>query len=734
MLKRVQLIPLLAMLWCGGISLSGGLNYTNINIAAYLLPIALIFGVYYISHAVMRNIKKRELMSMVVCAVLSLAGLALLHKSIMGGFGLIYNDLSYRILVCYGIDLGRVAAKGAGVPALAIGQFEAFVTFITLYLYETHRPALLTALPSFFLFSLSIIADGTPYETCIIAYSGALIVFLGMGSRGESIRKFVLLSACTVIVGLLVGRLVSWDSVSVRLWSYRDRITEAGNIRSVGQGQDGNRDKNKQRIDFGQFNEEGDINYNGTVELTVVSHEKLEAEQLFLRQFIGNSFKNNVWAGIKMEDSLDGRGIGFEPLETIEIKSVFDQETFVPYAVPSDEFGKRILDEVMNYPVQKGWQEERDELAVREGLAKRIRSTVLAGKKYETVGEAVDTVKEYFGKGFTYTLQPGALQDGVDEVEWFMFSTKKGYCTHFSSAAVMIFRTMGIPARLAQGYMIDGRQIITDKEVEVYDYNAHSWVEIRIADECWIPLDVTSYAENDVSGRLEDIFRRNDGQQSTPQSTISSLATPPVKPDGGAGKYVEGRQEGREEKPDESRTDGEPVWRQEVGRFTYFLLLVPAAAVVLLMVRLRRKRKYRALKAGLESGAYAERLLCANDALTAFWKEIAAPWDYLDSEKRVGEIFERTKRYYYSFMQTGEQELVLREKIRRYVLCVYESRFGRHGISEQEYGQCMEYLEELIYNIEECVQKKQWKKLRRCDMVKIIRERESGAESAENRR
>lgn len=725
MLKRVQLIPLLAMLWCGGISLSGGLNYFEINMVAYLLPIALIFGVYYISHAVMRNIKKRELMSMAVCAALSLAGFALLHKSIMDGFVMIYNELSYRILVCYGIDLGRVAEKGTGVPALAIGQFEAFVTFITLYLYETRRPAVLTALPSFFLFSLSIIADGTPYEACIIAYSGALIVFLGMGSRGESIRKFVLLSACTVMVGVLVGRFVSWGHVSARLWDYRDKITEAGNIRSVGQGQDGNSDINKQRINFGQFNEEGDINYNGTVELTVVSHEKFEAEQLFLRQFIGNSFANNVWAGINMEDSSDRRGIYFEPLETMEIKSVFDQEKFVPYAASRDALGQ-----LMNMPVQKGWQDPVGTLAVREGLAKRIRSTVLAGKEYATVGEAVDIVKEYFGKEFTYTLQPGALQDGVDEVEWFMFSTKKGYCTHFSSAAIMIFRTMGIPARLAQGYMLDGKQMITDKEVDVYDYDAHSWVEIKIEGKGWIPLDVTSYTENDASNHIENIFRRNNSQQSTPRSTAGSLATPRVKPDDGAGKHVEDR----EEKPDVNRTYEEPVWRQEVGRFTYFLLLVPSVAVVLLMVRLRRKRNYRALKAGLESEAYAERLLCANDALTAFWKQIAAPWDYLDSEKRAGEIFERTKRYYYSFLQTREQELVLREKICRYVLCVYESRFGRHGISEQEYGQCMEYLEELIHNIEECVQKKQWKKLRRCDMVKIIRERESGAESAENRR
>lgn len=38
MLKRMQLLPLIFLLWCGGMSLSSGLYFEEINDALYLLP------------------------------------------------------------------------------------------------------------------------------------------------------------------------------------------------------------------------------------------------------------------------------------------------------------------------------------------------------------------------------------------------------------------------------------------------------------------------------------------------------------------------------------------------------------------------------------------------------------------------------------------------------------------------------------------------------------------------
>ena len=46
-MKRIQLLPLVVLIWCGGISLSSGLYFEDVNIVLYLLPIALMMGIYY---------------------------------------------------------------------------------------------------------------------------------------------------------------------------------------------------------------------------------------------------------------------------------------------------------------------------------------------------------------------------------------------------------------------------------------------------------------------------------------------------------------------------------------------------------------------------------------------------------------------------------------------------------------------------------------------------------------
>lgn len=60
-------------------------------------------------------------------------------------------------------------------------------------------------------------------------------------------------------------------------------------------------------------------------------------------------------------------------------------------------------------------------------------------------------------------MEPGKLKNGEDFVNKFLNETKKGYCTHFASAAVLMFRYMGIPARYVEGYVCDNLEISTDK-------------------------------------------------------------------------------------------------------------------------------------------------------------------------------------------------------------------------------------------------------------------------------
>lgn len=93
-------------------------------------------------------------------------------------------------------------------------------------------------------------------------------------------------------------------------------------------------------------------------------------------------------------------------------------------------------------------------------------------------------------KDYTYTLSPGGTPNDKDFIEYFLTENKKGYCVHFASAATLMFRYYGIPARYVEGYYVSPSQF-KDGVAEVLDSDAHAWVEIFDNYLGWIPVEVT---------------------------------------------------------------------------------------------------------------------------------------------------------------------------------------------------------------------------------------------------
>ena len=143
-----------------------------------------------------------------------------------------------------------------------------------------------------------------------------------------------------------------------------------------------------------------------------------------------------------------------------------------------------------------------------------------------TVGEIVETVQTYFDENIPYTLKPGSTPEGEDFINYFLTQNRKGYCAHFASAATLMFRQMGIPARYVEGYAFSfesalasdekkdlkyedyfkGYSTIGDStvlEVEVTDAMAHAWVEIYVDGFGWRPVEVTPGSNETVD---EDDF------------------------------------------------------------------------------------------------------------------------------------------------------------------------------------------------------------------------------------
>lgn len=98
-------------------------------------------------------------------------------------------------------------------------------------------------------------------------------------------------------------------------------------------------------------------------------------------------------------------------------------------------------------------------------------------------------ILNYFRAHFGYTLDAQKI-DSSDPLGSFLFNTRKGYCEYFASAMAVMLRTLGIPARLVNGFQT-GSYNHFGKDFVVRARDAHSWVEVYFPGYGWIPFDPT---------------------------------------------------------------------------------------------------------------------------------------------------------------------------------------------------------------------------------------------------
>lgn len=90
---------------------------------------------------------------------------------------------------------------------------------------------------------------------------------------------------------------------------------------------------------------------------------------------------------------------------------------------------------------------------------------------------------------FHYTLTPPVT--GPRPVHEFLFDTRRGYCEHYASAFAVLMRAAGFDARVVLGYQ-GGERNPTGGYTIVRQYDAHAWVEIRVAGRGWTRVDPTA--------------------------------------------------------------------------------------------------------------------------------------------------------------------------------------------------------------------------------------------------
>ncbi len=93
---------------------------------------------------------------------------------------------------------------------------------------------------------------------------------------------------------------------------------------------------------------------------------------------------------------------------------------------------------------------------------------------------------------YVYTDNPGEPDiPNASKLMYFLFENHKGYCAYYAGATLFMLRSLGIPSRIAVGFLTENR---ADKNKCWYWYyakQAHAWVQVYFPGLGWLDFDTT---------------------------------------------------------------------------------------------------------------------------------------------------------------------------------------------------------------------------------------------------
>lgn len=115
--------------------------------------------------------------------------------------------------------------------------------------------------------------------------------------------------------------------------------------------------------------------------------------------------------------------------------------------------------------------------------------------------DVIDKIAHYIQNAATYSLDYDPEMDQAANVAIaFLDQYRKGVCTHYASAATLLYRTLGIPARYVQGFMIETKK---DDFVQIKS-PGHAWVEVYCDGVGWIRVEVTGGMKDGIGDSEAD--------------------------------------------------------------------------------------------------------------------------------------------------------------------------------------------------------------------------------------
>lgn len=155
--------------------------------------------------------------------------------------------------------------------------------------------------------------------------------------------------------------------------------------------------------------------------------------------------------------------------------------------------------------------------------------------EHASYSAAKQKILGYLTENIEYSAEIPVMAENKDFVQYFLEETCAGYSVHYATAAALMFRYYGIPARYVEGYIItseDTQGKLSNSIIEVSGERAHAWVEIYQDGMGWVPFETTpayigvmEQAENiqGTAGKSqEDESESDDGLEDESEASLEN--------------------------------------------------------------------------------------------------------------------------------------------------------------------------------------------------------------------
>jgi transglutaminase-like putative cysteine protease len=241
---------------------------------------------------------------------------------------------------------------------------------------------------------------------------------------------------------------------------------------------------------------------------------------------------------------------------------------------------------------------------------RKLAESVTAGQ--ESKFEKAVALQQWFrvDGGFRYSLQR-STGNGTDDLVKFLGTgpdSRVGYCEQFAAAMAVMGRTLGIPSRVAVGFLRPKR--VADETYVYSSHDLHAWPEMYFGGIGWVRFEPTpqSRASSVPAYTTQQVPHAEPSQSSSAPAAAPSLNRIDRTPDAAAADAGKGSS---------SSWTGTVLWS------TVALLVVIAALALAPRVlrELVRRRRWHAARdtVGLAEAAWAELRDTALD--------LRLPWD-----------------------------------------------------------------------------------------------------------